>query len=430
VPATVLALALWAAQPVALATSVHAPESAEPAPRVSTGNLQLGPDARGRVKVLDAGGATVADVTLRPGDTVTLPLPPGDYRLLDAEGRTFDEVKVKSGESVHGEVAAEMIAEAPAPTLEPPAASGGPAGTAEVSVVATPGGGTTDDRSLRVTRRSRWRRIGAPILSALIPGLGQAVNRQPGRAIAFFTGTASLALASAALWTARDPTEGATPGDAGRSDAQEVLRLGAFSAFTGAAGLLYLAQIMDAHAVAAGKRRPRPAKDYAVALSVTRSSTVGFAPGQPAYDLYTDWSVAVLGQILPRLTFGLSDASIKWDGRRDALTVQAGAQVAYRFFDRRRVWLSTGGGVLMQGSTGEGQPAPIEAGAETLERQRRFSVVPYVHFETRIFVLDRWYLGLQPRVSVPLLERRFRRDQALPRYATTFELGLSAGVLF
>lgn len=395
----------------------------------STGNLQLGPEARGRVKVLDASGATVAEVTLRPGEAVTVPLPPGEYRLVDPDGRTFDEVSVVAGESVHGEVPGEMIAEAPAPTLEPPAASGGPVGAGEVSVVsARPG--EVEEGSLRVTRRSRWRRIGAPILSALVPGLGQAVNRQPGRAIAFFTGTASLALASAALWTARDPTEGATPGDAGRSNAQEVLRLGAFSAFTGAAGLLYLAQIMDAYAVAAGKPRPRPARDHAVALTVTRSSTVGFAPGQPAYDLYTDWSVGVLGQIVPRLTLGLADASIKWHQARDALTVQAGLRVAYRFFERRRVWLSAGGGVLMQGTTAEGRPEPIEAGAEAPARERRFSIVPYAHFETRIFVLDRWYLGLIPRISVPLLERRFRRDQSMPRYATTFELGLSAGVLF
>jgi hypothetical protein len=426
--AAALALALGAVQPApAPADSGAAPS--ESTSSQATGNLQLGPDARGRVKVLDASGAAVAEVTLRPGDTVTLPLPPGEYRLADAEGRTFDEVMVSAGESVHGEVPAPMIAEAPAPALEPPAASGGPVGAGEVSVVAAPSR-EAEEGSLRVTRRSRWRRIGAPILSALVPGLGQAVNRQPGRAIAFFTGTASLALASAALWTARDPTEGATPGDAGRSNAQEVLRLGAFSAFTGAAGLLYLGQIMDAYAVAAGKRRPRPAKDHAVALSVTRSSTVGFAPGQPAYDLYSDWSVAVLGQLVPRLTFGLADASIKWHRARDALTVQAGLRVAYRFFDRRRVWLSAGGGVLMQGTTAQGQPEPIEAGAPTPDRQRRFSVVPYAHFEARIFVLDRWYLGLLPRISVPLLERRFRRDQSLPRYATTFELGLSAGVLF
>lgn len=414
-----------AAPTVALAPSGGSSEAA------ATGNLQLGPDARGRVRVVDEAGTTVADVTLRPGETVTLPLSPGTYRLISGD-RTLSEVEVRAGTGAHVDLPPDMRVEPSAlPPERTPGTSAGPTAADEVSIVSTREGPDGEgEPTLRVTGRQRWRRIGAPILSALVPGLGQAVNRQPGRAIAIFTGTVSLALASAALWTARDPTEGASPGEGGRTDAQEILRLGAFSAFTGAAGLLYLGQIMDAHAVAAGKRHPRPAKQYAVSIAVTRNSTVGFSPGQPAYDLYTDWSLSVLGQIVPRLTFGLSDASLKWHSDRDAFTVQAGLQAAYRFFDRRRVWLSAGGGVLMQGTTAEGQATSTDAGDELPDRARRFSAVPYAHFETRIFVLDRWYLALVPRIGVPLAERRFRREQSLPRYATTFELGLSAGVLF
>ena len=192
--------------------------------------------------------------------------------------------------------------------------------------------------------------------------------------------------------------------------------------------MLYLAQIMDAHAVAANKT-VRPAKGYAVSIEAMRSSTVGFSPGEPAYDLYTDYSFAVMGQIVRRLSLGVSDASIK-RGPRRGLVVQAGLRVAYRFFDRGRVWLGAGGGVLMQGTTANGSPQPIAASADAPADDRRFSLVPYAHFETRIFVLDRWSLGLVPRLSVPLFERRHRGAQSTPRYATTFELGLATGVYF
>ncbi len=56
--------------------------------------------------------------------------------------------------------------------------------------------------------------------------------------------------------------------------------------------------------------------------------------------------------------------------------------------------------------------------------------MPYVHFDARFFLLDRWALGLVPRVSVPLQARRFGGGHLLPRYATTFELLATMGVYF
>jgi hypothetical protein len=422
--AVLLAVSL---QPAAAAAPPATAPKAASASANSVGSVRLGPDAAGRVLV-QADGASVAEVNLRAGETTTLSLPPGDYELVAAQGGQRTAFEVVADREVQPEVPASLRAESVAPPDQSPAVPPS-ARPDDVTVVSTVDAGDDDGPSeLRVTRRRQWRRWGAPVLSAVVPGLGQAVNRQPGRAIAIFTGTVSLALASVALWTSRDPTEGATPGDAGRSDAAEVVRLGGLSAFTGAAGMLYLAQIMDAHAVASGKQ-VRPAQDHAVSIEVMRSSTVGFSPGEPAYELYTDYSVAVMGQVVRRLTFGLADASVK-PGPRRGLTVQAGLRAAYRFFDRGRVWLGAGGGVLMQGTTANGSPAPISAVADTPDTARRFSVVPYAHFETRIFVLDRWSLGLVPRLSVPLFERRFRGTQAIPRYAPTFELGLATGVYF
>ena len=72
-------------------------------------------------------------------------------------------------------------------------------------------------------------------------------------------------------------------------------------------------------------------------------------------------------------------------------------------------------------------PTPGEPRADA---ERSFSAVPYLLFDARLFLLDRWSLGLVPRVSLPLAARRYGGGRALPRYATTFELGAVLGVYF
>ncbi|MCA9655086.1 MAG: hypothetical protein H6712_07190 [Myxococcales bacterium] len=396
----------------------------------ASGRLVFPPDYRGSVVVEDEAGRSVAEVAL--GQRIAVDLPPGRYLVRDAEGEAIETIELESDQVRSVELPSdwrEPTAEAPARPREGVASS-----SSSEPAVATGRLGPAPpeaEQEVELVRRRRWTRWGAPLLSAIIPGSGQAINGQPGRGLAVFTGTVGLVLGTVAVAAARDPAEGATAGDPGRSGAQEVVRLTGLAGLSAAVGLLYLGQILDAHAQAVG-RPITPMRGHALSLEVSRFATVGFSPGEPAYDLYPDWSLAIMGQVVPRVTVGLSDASIKLGSARGTVTVQAGARAAYRFFERRRVWLSAGGGCLLQGTRANG-PAPLADDPETAaaEVDRAFSVVPYAHFDARLFLLDRWSLGLVPRVSVPLSSaRRFGGGRALPRYATTFELGAVMGVYF
>ncbi|MEX1361764.1 MAG: hypothetical protein AB1Z98_01460 [Nannocystaceae bacterium] len=404
------------------AAEALAARQASPAP----GRLVFPPEHRGTVVVEDDEGTQVASITL--GRRTAVDLPPGRYVLRDAGGDEVSELQLESDQVRAVELppswrepddAAPPRPRVPAPASTPAVSTGrlGPA-TPEAEL------------EVELVRRRRWTRWGAPLLSAIVPGAGQAVNGQPGRGLAVFTGTAGLVLGTVAVFGARDPAEGATAGDPGRSDAQEVVRLAGLAGLGAAAGLLYIGQILDAHARAVG-RAVTPLRQHTLAFEVSRYSTVGFSAGEPAYDLYPDWSLAIMGQVVPRVTVGLSDASIQVDRHRDTLTVQAGVRGAYRFFDRRRIWLAAGGGWLFQGTRADGvTPLLDDPQAPAPEVERAFTAVPYLHFDARLFLLDRWSLGLVPRVSLPRLPRRFGGGRALPRYTTTFELGAVMGVYF
>ncbi|MCA9712203.1 MAG: hypothetical protein KDK70_40580 [Myxococcales bacterium] len=395
--------------------------------------LVLGPGVTGTLHLVDEAGHVHAEVVLRPERPTRVEVPPGRYTLRDSEGHTVTSVEVEADQ-----VRTVELPEA----WQAPEASPGPSSAvdrAPAAVDRAPAvveGSLTDPApppEVEVVRRRPWARWAAPLLSAVVPGGGQALNGQPGRGLAIFTGTLGLVLGTVAVWAARDPAAGATPGDPGPGRAREVVRLGALGGLGAAAGLLYVGQILDAHAQAVDRRPPTPSKSHRIALEVARYSTVGFAAGSPpAYDLYSDWSLAIMGQLVPRLSLGLSDLSIKVGRRRSMATVQAGARVAYRFFDRGRVWLSGGGGLLLQGTRADPALEPLvdDPAAPRADAERALSLVPYAHFDARLFLLDRWSLGLVPRISVPLWARRYRSGAALPRYATTFELGATLGVYF
>lgn len=416
-------------EPSAGSVDVGASVEPEDAAVEPPGRLVLGPDHRGTLTIVDARDREVAVVSLRPGRRTLVELPPGRYTLRDAAGTPVATVELRSDEARGVELPPALTAppsDRPAPParLPPeraPAVTTGRLGAAPPEA----------EQEVELVRRRPWARWAAPLLSAIVPGAGQALNRQPGRGLAVFTGTVGLVLGTVATWAARDPTEGAMGNGPGR-DGRDVARLIGFAGLGTAAGLLYLGQILDAHAKAMGRRAPRPARDHVVALEASRSTTVGFAAGRPPYDLYSDWSLAIMGQVAPRVTLGLSDASIKYARHRDMVTVQAGVRAAYRFFDRRRVWLAAGGGALLQGTRADRALDPLvpNPDAPRPDAERAFSVVPYVHFDARLFLLDRWSLGLVPRVSLPLAARRYGGGRALPRYATTFELGAVLGVYF
>lgn len=395
------------------------------------GRLVVGPGRTGVLHVVDAGGQRVATVSLRPEGRTVVEIPPGRYTLRDAQGATVASVEAET-DQVHAVDLPEAWQVEPVPSAR---ASGSAGSSAESPAVVTGPLASPDappPPEVELVPRRRWARWAAPLLSAVVPGGGQALNGQPGRGLAVFTGTLGLILGTVAVWGARDPAAGATPGDPGPSNAREIVRLGALGGLGAAAGLLYVGQILDAHAQAVDRRPPTPRRRHVIALEVARFSTVGFAPGQPAHDLYSDWSLAIMGQIVPRVTLGISDLGIKLARHRRMVTVQAGARAAYRFFDRGRVWLAAGGGVLLQGTRADAAVTPLvdDPDAPPPSAERALSMVPYAHFDARVFLLDRWSLGLVPRVSLPLWARRYRNGRSLPRYGTTFELGATMGVYF
>lgn len=414
-----------------------APEATSPASPVELGRVRFPAGYQGHLDVVAADNdTTVAAVTL--GRPLSLTLPPGRYTLRDQAGAVVATVAVEAGDTVPVSLPDEWKSAGSDPSVAaddaPAGASVAPDRVSPVVDVQTGRLGPPPPQAapaVEQVRRRRWKRWAAPLFSAVVPGAGQVLNRQPGRGLAAFTATVGLGLGTAAVWAARDSGRGAAPGDPGGAG-REVVRLGGLAALGSAAGLVYVAQVLDAHAQAAGRKRPRPMKRHRASLEVSRFASVAFAPGPSAYQLYTDWSVAAMAQVVPRVSLGLSDASIKYSGDRQRLTLQAGARGAYRFYDRRRVWLSAGGGVLFQGTRAAQSPGPLApTDADEAEGvERAFTVAPYVHLDARLFILDRWSVGLVPRVSVPLLARRFGRGRTLPRYATTFELGATMGVLF
>lgn len=394
------------------------------------GEIVLGPAAEGTAVVVDESGTVVAHVTLVPGRSTSIGVPPGRYRI-ESEGKRIAELEVGPGERLALPSPPSLAADAPADPR--PIRSRQPTHESPEQPEDTDRAGAPDE-ARRARRRGQGdRRVLAPVLSTFIPGAGQFVTRRPGRGMAYFAGTVGLTLGAVALYLSDDPAEGATRGDEGQTGAQEVVRLGGVALLSGAAALLYVGQILDAHGGAVGKtgRDVQPVTDHVLAFEIQRSSSVGFSPGQPEYRLYSDYSLAVMGQAAPRVTVGASDLSIKLEPARSGVVVQGGVRSAYRFYDRRRLWLSAGGGVVLQGTSARKQIAAVDPeDAELADEEGRFSAFMYGMLDARIFVLDHWALLIAPRVSLPFGERRFGRDRTVPRFSTTFELALGGAVHF
>lgn len=373
-----------------------APEAPAPSPVADPPD---DPALHARVTVLAAGG----DVTLvaEDGSTVaaipsgeerTLVLPPGRYSIRDAHGRGR-AVVLTGGQNVR-------VARPGPPGPPPPNAH---------------------------HRRSRWKRVVAPLMSALVPGTGQMLNDEYGKGAGMFLGAASLGLGAFALRRAHDPLDFSQPGLGATTFGSEAIQAAGYGVLTGGLHLLWAAQVMDAYAGAAGIEKPTPHVQHRVSLQATRMATVAYRAGDPAADFYPDWNLSVMGQVFRRLSVGLSDLSIKWGPGRS--TYQAGVRLHYRFYDRGRFWLGGALGMAFQGTVGRSAPS-IDAAVAIPARQTAFTAIPYGQLDLRLFILDRWSLDLVPRVSVPLGTRFYGGDRALPRSALTFELGTGVGVYF
>lgn len=425
--ATALALALGLPTTVAAAPASRPAEAIPPSetPSDAPTGLVLGPATAANYEIRDADGGLVATVAVRPDEVTSIATPPGSYTIVDERGGEIGEVRVEQGErrglGLPGQRAAPVAQPKPANRAAPL----GPFPTPGPTPVVKP---TRGSKSAK-----RW---GAPLASAFVPGLGQAINRQPGKAVALFVATVGGTLAAVGLWRLRNRNEGTTASEPGASRSGEAARLGAFTLLTSGVGMLYLGQIFDAHAVARG-RPVEPREDHVVALEVARFSSVGLSPGEPAYALYDDFNLSLMGQVFPRLSVGVSDLGFKLGP--DQFVMQGGLRIMGRVYDGsvaarrgrgpKRLWLSLGGGALLQGITRDQRVRGLGIGDETVRRSdRSVGSALYGQVEGRYFFLDRWSLGLAPRISLPLTRRAYPRGRQLPRLATTFELGAFVGV--
>ncbi len=391
-----------------------APSSGEvPAPE-DGGNLVLESRSETSVTVRDPEGRIVASELLSPGVPLRLRLPPGAYTVTGDYGSPMPVTLADKGE-VGLRLADPPPVQTPM-TTSPARAPAPPVSEAPLRAQ-TCGGGPC----------RKWKRIAAPLMSAALPGSGQIVNNEPGKGVGMFLGALALGGGAAALHYTRDPLDASSPGLGSTTFASEAVNGAGFGMLTGGLAMLYAAQIMDAYASASGKDTPAPEKSHRVGFHLTRMASVGFRAGDPAAAFYADWNLNFMVQVRRRLSVGLTDLGLKYGLGR--ITVQSGARIHYRFYDRGRLWMGAGLGTILQGTIGRqrttiGDIAPPEV------QSNAFAAIPYGQLDLRLFLLDRWSLDLIPRISVPLGTRFYREDLALPTHSVTFELGTGVGVYF
>jgi len=369
----------------------------------------------GTVSVRDSKGALVATLQLQAGGRAQLDLPPGEYMVDDAARGGRITLSVEADRRARFELtpagARGMAGELPSPALAP---------------------------TMEAPPPRRWKRVVAPVLSAVVPGLGQMINRQPGKGVGILFGTIALALGAGLLQRTSGGTDVSTRGLASGSYAGESIGAVGYGVLSGGLQMLYASQIMEAYATASGLRAPEPRTRHRVALELTRMATVGQRPGDPAAGFFADWSLSVLGQVARRFSVGAGDLSVKQGQGFTRTTLQGGLRVSYRALERSRVWLGVAAGVILQGSFGRSPTPLVPAGAQAPAGQGSFAAIPYAQLDLRFFILSRWSLNLTPRISAPLAGPRFfsgpglggHDDRAVARNALTLELGTGVGVYF
>lgn len=386
------------------------PQSLRAAPSSSTWTIE------------DAQGVRVAQVIERDGTAPPLSLPAGRYVVVAGDG-SRREVVLAEGEPL-------QIGAAPT-TVGTDDGRGSPPPSSHAPAEPT----RPDDATAKARTRSARPRvhpaargIAAPIVAAVIPGVGHAIARRPAPAFGIFAGAAVLGFAAFALHRAAPDRDGAALGDANHAATREALRQGAFTLATDTLALLWVGQIADAWVAATG-HEVRARRGHVVAVSLQRATTVGMRPGAPSLGRYDELSLGVVGQVFPRLWFGLSDLSLHF-GRGDRrVSLQAGLRVAGRVLERKRFWLVVAAGAILQGTSARSSRRELGSDEAAPIRGTVGSTV-WAQLESRIFVLDRLSLNVAPRLSVPLATRMYGGDAALPRFAPALELVIAPEVYF
>jgi hypothetical protein len=371
------------------------------------GTLVLtGEGAGGDVTVRGPRGEVVTEVTVAAGQSIGLQVPAGEYTVENGAGATIGAT-VPAGQGARVVVRPGVLAGG---TLVGPA----PATVLQIGEPPQP--------------KTNWRKPVLPILSAVVPGLGQLVNREYARGAGFLLGSLSLGAVAFALARASGGLDGAAPGEHGRTYSTEIVGAAGLGVLTGGLHVLYMAQLLDAYASATGKRSPTPHTRHKVSLELTRMATVGLRAGDPAARMYADWNVGIVGQVARRFSVGATDLGLKFGPGR--AVIQGGVRLSYRFVERGRVWFGGAVGAIVQGAFASG-PQPVVPEGTPSPRTAVAAVIPYGQLDLRLFILDRWSINIVPRVSAPLVGARYYRgDGAIPKQAVTLELGTGLGVYF
>lgn len=409
-----------------------APFEAEAAELAAQGQLQLAPTRAGRYLILDPDGEPAhAPLELDGQTPATLELPVGLYFIhgprgvasvrVEADGHmTWDGAELlptaqwQVERAAAQKAATERAAAEQAAALEAAAAEQAAAEQAEAEALAQA------QAQAALDERKNWRRWGSPLGSLFVPGLGQFFNGEGGKGTGLLFASIGSVAGAVALYSI--PNDGTRPAGA------EYARLIGYGLFSTAAPVLWIYSIADAYRVAT-KSEIEPLVDHQVRLSFTRMMSVGFRADPTRPGFYDDWSVSIMGQATKRLSVGVSDLSVKANGREGPQVWQFGARIDYRVLERRRVWLDLALGSILQVASGQ-EARELDPDLAVPPRQLRFGAVPYGQLDLRIFVLDRMSLDLTPRLAVPVTTRYYSAARSLPRFAPMLELGAGVSAYF
>lgn len=385
-----------------------APGQASPGadPALEPGKLLLVPATLSHYRII--GSEVDLTVTAGADQPVMAELPAGVYQIYDAAGEVVAAVVITAGQTQVWDGEASMPLDVWARRTQP----GDPSMQAgQIAPAPYP---------IRHRHKHNWRAWVSPLSSALVPGVGQFINGQPGKATGILFGSIAAIVGSSALYKLGNYGQ--------RSDGAEYARLVGYGALSTAIPMLWVYAVADAYRVALGEHVD-PLIEHQVRLSLTRTMTVGLRADPSGPGFYDDWGLAIMGQVVPRLSLGISDLGVKFGGSMGPQVWQFGLRIDYRVLERPRLWLNVGLGTAMQIAAGK-DFQPLDPDAPIPYQRAQFGAIPYAVFDMRWFILDRLSLDFTPRLSVPVTTRYFSSNRALPRFAPSLEFAAGVSVYF